>query len=120
MSLVAIQMVTRRQRTTILRDVNAGSTDAGGQPLPPNWEPHLTDVPCFAWATTAREPDNQGRIAVVEDRRAILQSGTDVTESDQLGDVLQADGTVLMQGPMNILTVLHDIDHLELLLEDVR
>lgn len=120
MSQVAIQLVTRRQSTTILRDANAGTTDAGGQSLPPDWEPYLTDVPCFAWSTTAREPDNQGRIVVVENRRAILQSGTDVTEADQLGDVVQADGTVLLNGPMNILSVMHNIDHLELLLEDVR
>lgn len=121
MSRVSIQMATRSQQTTVIRNTNAGETDAGGQPLPPDWETYLTDVPCFAWVNTTREPDNAGRVVVIEDRRAILPSGIDVTELDQLGDIItRQDGSIYMPGPMNILGVETHLDHLELLLEAVR
>ena len=40
---------------TIQRDANAGTTDEFGQPNPPDWQDHLTALPCRTQAAAGRE-----------------------------------------------------------------
>lgn len=119
MSLVSSR-VALRHRTSIQRDTAAGTIDAGGQSAPPYWQTITSGLPCRAWTNVAREPSDAGKSFVVEDRQVVVPLGTDVTEADQLGDILDRAGMVLFKGPMNILGVLAYPDHLELSLEVVR
>lgn len=117
MSLVASRLALR-QRCTIERDM-AVTDDAWGQPGTPDWQVHLTDVPCRAWADAGREQTDEQRIAVVVDRRVIVPAGTDVTERDRLASVTER-GSEFFDGPMAIEAVLRRRDHLELVVERVR
>ena len=106
-------------RCTIERAASGGS-DEWGQPVPPVWETHLSGVLCKAWTNAAREPVDADKSVVIEDRRVALPLDTDVTEADRLGDITDAAGTVLFEGPMDIVGVLRYSRHMELLLERVR
>jgi hypothetical protein len=100
-------------RCTIERD--RATTDDWGQPGTPDWEGNVADLPCYAWVTGGREPVGQERTVVVVDLRVLLPLGTDVTESDRIGDITER-GDVIFPGPHGIEAVLRQRDHLELIL----
>lgn len=100
---------------TIQRDANAGTDNGWGNPDSPDWQPHLTDVPCRSWADAGRETVDATTTVVVEDLRVIVTIGTDVTERDRLGDITHR-GHVVVKGPTGIRAVLRNQDHLELVL----
>lgn len=106
-------------RCTIERDANAGTTDAWGNPLPPDWQTHLADVQCWAWEVAGREPVDPDRTIVVRDRRLRVPADTDVTERDRIATVTHR-GTVLLAGPLGIEAVLRHGDHLELVVTGVN
>lgn len=113
--------LSMRHRCSIARDANAGGGDTPwGSDGPPDWQPHITDLPCRVWTNAAREPTETQKTFVVEDRRLAIPLGTDVTEADQLTSVTDVAGNVIYPGPMNITGVLTYHDHLELLVEQVR
>jgi hypothetical protein len=117
MSLVSSR-VALRQRCTIERDV-ASVDDGWGQPGPPDWQPHLEDVPCRTWVEAGREPVDLGRTATFIDRRIIVAVDIDVTERDRVAEVTER-GDVVLDGPMGIEAILRRPDHLELVVERVR
>lgn len=120
MSLVT-SGVALRHRTRIERDQNLGEdTDAGGNPIEPDWQEHLSDLPCRAWADVAKEIIDGRQTAVIEDRRIAVRLGVDILESDRVGAVTEADGSDLFDGPMKIEGRLAYPDHIELLLERIR
>jgi hypothetical protein len=95
------------------RDANADTDDGSGNPLPPDWQPHLTQV-CRFWANAAREAvDDSSTVVVVEDVRVIVPTGTDVTEDDRIAQIANRGGTVL-DGPLGIRGILQRRDFLEL------
>ena len=100
-------------RTSIQRD--RAADDSWGHQGDPDWQDLETDVPCRAWANVGREQVSADRTVVVKDMRCLLPLGTDVTESDRLGDVLER-GDVIFPGPIGIETILRQRDHLELFL----
>lgn len=118
MSLLSSR-VGLRHLCAIERDVNAGGSDAWGGSPSPDWQAHLT-VACNAWTNAGREMVEADRTAVVEDRRASVPLGTDVTEGDRVASVTTRTGALLFEGPMNVQAVLRFEDHLELILERVR
>ena len=119
MSLLASR-VALRHRCTIQRDASAAGPAGGwNQSADPNWQNHLTDLPCRAWTESAREPVDEGRTAVTEERRLALALGSDVTEKDRVLVVTDR-GTTRFEGPMNIEGVLNFPDHMELILERIR
>ena len=108
-------------RAAILRDANAGQTDAGGQPLPPDWQPHLADVPCRCWAEPSEEVSADGdRTVVVEGRRIIFPVGTDVTEADRVARVTDRRGNLIFDGPARIEGLVRRPDHLSAVLEVIE
>lgn len=119
MSLVSARLAMRH-RCTVQRDVAVNTPNPWNGPGTPDWQNHLTDLPCRAWTNIAREPIEPMKTFVVEDRRVAVPLGTDVTEADQLGDVTDPAGNVIFHGPMNIQGVLAYSDHLELLVEQIR
>jgi hypothetical protein len=118
MSLTASR-VSLRHRCTIERDENLDNPDDWGNPSAPDWQEHLTDLPCRAWTDAGREAVDDKRIAVIVDRRLIIQLGTDVTERDRIASVSYR-GSEILDGPMDIEAVLVRPDHLELVLVRAR
>jgi hypothetical protein len=118
MSLVSSRVALRHQ-CTIERDTSVGP-DSWGQSGEPNWVRHLINIPCRAWTDAAREPVDDTKTVVMEDRRVIVEIGTDVTERDRVASVTNPAGTVIFEGPINIEGVQRYPDHLELLLERIR
>jgi hypothetical protein len=118
MSLVGSR-VALTQRCTIDRDANAATTGAWGTPSSPDWQPHLTDVPCRAWASSGRENVADGTtVTPVEDARVIVPLGTDVTDADRIASVTFRGGTA-QDGPLGIRAVLARSSYLELVLVKV-
>jgi len=103
-------------RTTVQRDASvAGTPNDWGTPQAPDWQNHLTDVPCLGWTNTGREQIDATTSVVVEDMRCIVPLGTDVSELDRLSDVTYR-GEVVISGPVGVRAVVVRRDHLELVL----
>lgn len=106
---------------TIERNVNEDTEDALGQPSPPGWAAHLTDVPCRTWASSGRETvnaDTAASVVVVEEVHLIVPLGTDVTERDRIASVTYR-GETTQAGPLGVRAVLTRPDHIELVLVKV-
>lgn len=112
MSLVGTRL-SLTHRCTIERNESVG--DAYGNPGSPSWADHLVDMPCRAWDRAARGAVDATTVAVVEDRRMIVPLGTDVLETDRVGDITYR-GAVILKGPMLINALLTYPDRLELVL----
>lgn len=97
---------------------NNATTDEWGQSGTPDWSELDDDLPCYAWVDGGREAVTTERTAVVRDMRLLLPLGTDVTESDRIGDISER-GSVIFDGPFGIEVVLRHRDHLELMLTKV-
>jgi hypothetical protein len=113
MSLVASRL-SLTHRTTVQRDVQAGTNAWGGKGTP-EFQDHLTDLACRYWVETGHEQTDATSQVVVEDMRLIVPIGTDITEKDRLGDITSR-GTTIVTGPVGIRAVLAMDDHLELVL----
>lgn len=109
-----------KHRATIERDANANTEDEWGGPQEPDWQEHLTELPCKAWFAAGREIVGQVN-AVVEDRRMIVPRRTDLTEADRVAAVTDRKGEPIpgFEGPMRIETVGGRSDHLVVYLEAV-
>lgn len=102
-------------RCTIERDANAATTNARGNPNPPDWQPAATNVACRYYVTAGRERAENISTVVVEDMRLLVTKDTDVTERDRIGDITDR-GTVVVDGPVSIRAILRRRDFLELVL----
>jgi hypothetical protein len=100
---------------TIERDANAGHDERRGNPSPPDWQPHSTNVPCRGWTTTGKERAEDEAIIDFENIRLIVPIGTDVTARDRVGDVTDR-GDTIMKGPIGIHAVIRQRDFVELIL----
>lgn len=109
-----------KHRCTIQRDANAGTSNEWGNQDSPNWRAHLTDLPCRAWTNAAKEPVDDEKTVVLEDRRVSVVLGTDVTEADRVASITDKQGSTIFDGPMGIEGVLSYSDHMELILEHIR
>lgn len=98
---------------TIQRD--ASTPNPHGGPGTPDWQDHLTDVPCKLWTLTGMEQTTAQTWVVDQGQRLIVPHGTDVTEADRIGDISYR-GTVICPGPTSIRAVVYRQDHLELFL----
>lgn len=116
MTLTATRL-SLTHRTTVERDTPAAADPWGGSGTP-DWETSAAGIPCRAWMNAGKEAVTNDRIAVIRDLRCILPIGTDVTESDRLGDITEH-GRVIYEGPHRIEAVLRHPDRLELLLEQI-
>lgn len=110
-------MMTMRARVT--RNAEAG-LDPDNQPLPPNFQVIDDALPCYFWVTSEREVMDTRKIAVVGQMKMIVPKGTDISEKDQVANVVSRanPATVIRPGPLVIENVIPRRDHLELVLED--
>ena len=107
-------------RATIQRDASQGGAEnSWGHSDDPDWQTHLENVPCRVWFDSEREVTDGSKTTAVEDRRAIMPLGTDVTEGRRLLSVTDRRGTELFAGPIRIESVGRRQDHLALMLEAI-
>lgn len=119
MSITATRPVWRWPDTcTVERDANAGTQETWGNPVSPNWQPHLVDLTCRSWVDAGREPVDSDRTVTIVDRRVHAARGTDVTTRDRVVGISER-GTVVAAGPWGIEAVLERRDHLELVLQEI-
>lgn len=116
MSLTATR-VAFHHRTSVLRLTSEG-TNAWGHSDDPTFETLTARVPCRGWMVAGKEAVTVDRTAVIRDLRCMVPLDTDVTEDDQLGDIIERE-TVIFEGPHRIEAVLRFPDRLELMLEKV-
>ena len=114
MSLVGSRL-SLIHRCNVSRNLNLGTDDGWGNPLPPDWEEILTDVQCRGWVAGKEVVANKSVLTVVLDVRLIVSLGTDVTEGDQIDKITFRDGTV-QDGPLAVRAVLGRRVHVELIL----
>lgn len=108
-----------KHRVTVQRNAG-GTTDDWGNPSADAWADYLIDLPCRAWTNAAKEPVDDTTSVVTEDRRLSVAPGADITETDRVRSVTDANGSEIFEGPMDIEGVLRYPDHLELVLERIR
>jgi len=86
-------------RADVERDQAAG-TDDWGQPVPADYQP-LATLRCFVWSKNSREVVD-GKVAMVEDLRAIFALDADIRGDDEIAQVTGRAGTVLISGRLRI------------------
>lgn len=106
-------------RAVIERDTAVG-TDGYNQQTKPNWQPHLSDVPCFAWTKRGFAIVDGEKQAVMIEMMMMVPNGTDVTDKDRIASVKDRRGTIQFQGPLAIHAVLPKQHHQQLLLKRVK
>lgn len=90
--------VAMRHRVTTQRQ--AAGSNSWGQPSG-NWTNNLTNQPCRCWDVSAQLVIAPGEIAPVQQRKLALPLGTDILDTDRIGDVTYR-GAVVFEGPMTI------------------
>lgn len=110
MTAAGSRMVHRCQ---LQRDANAGIADS------PNFQNLGAAVPCYLWTSAGREAESTGQVTVVEDLRALIPLGTDITVTDRIATVVDRLGQTVDAGPLTVEAVLRRNDHLELVLQGV-
>jgi hypothetical protein len=88
-------------RAEIERDTATG-TDAHGHPVAPVFAPTGDPVPCFVWSTASRQAVGAGRVALIEDIRAMFPVGADIRAGDEIARVTDRLGTVLVNGRLRV------------------
>jgi hypothetical protein len=107
-----------RHRCSTLRD--HGGSDTHGGELAHSWQSNLTGVPCYAFYRTGMLQQAAAQVEAIETITLLLPVGTNVLDSDRIGDVTDKAGTVLFAGPMVIQgPVARRANHLELTLRQV-
>jgi len=94
-------MISRRltMRAAVERN-QASGTDAWGQPVAPDFVP-LATLPCFIWSNTAREVAD-GKVAAIEDLRGLFALSADIAEEDEIAQVTDRRGAVIIPGRLRI------------------
>ena len=113
-------MTARRRmtmRAVIERDTATGEDDFG-QPVKPKFTT-LSTVQCLAWSKQRRERVDGNKTVLIEDMRAMFPLGADVLPGDEIVDITDRRGRVLIAGRIQIETMQHKHDHQEAGLERV-
>lgn len=114
MSLAATRL-SFIHRCTVERDINADTDDGWGNPLPPDFEANLIDLPCRGWVAGHETVTDKGVLSVVIEVRLLVPVRTDVIVGDHVASITLR-GQVYQDGPLAVRAVLPRRDHLELIL----
>lgn len=90
-----------------------GSANSWGADV--SYESHLTDLNCRGWFLSEQVVIQPGEIVAVTARHLAVPLGTDIVESDRIGDVTYR-GSVIFDGPHVIDDIVTWPDRLELIL----
>lgn len=115
-----LQKLLETQTAQILRD-QAGPNKFGNKPSA-DFQPYGDPVPCFFYwrKESGRGPSRKiaspQRTIDTQDGGIIFPAGTDVTDKDRIGpivDVANPEGDPIVEGPLQIQAVLRYGDHIE-------
>lgn len=105
-------------RAKIERDTSTGSDDWGGDTAP-SFTP-LTTAKCFAWTKSGREIADGTKGALIKVMRIMFPLGTDVQPDDEISDITDRRGAVLIPGRLKVDgPIEYKHNHLEATLERV-
>jgi len=101
----------------------SGKGSYGGQ-KPAGWDIVADAMPCMVWVRTAKEVVD-GKSAVVESIRGVFRPGADIQRGDQLVEIKNRRGVVVIAGPLYISaisprTIAGAVTHQQVDLERVR
>lgn len=88
-------------RAAIERNMATGDDDWGG-PLPPVFQSIGNPTPCFAWSNASRELVDGAKTAMIEDLRAMFAAGADVRAADEITQITDRRGSVIMAGRLKV------------------
>jgi hypothetical protein len=115
-----LSRITQSQQAVIERDF--APVDAYGADAVPDWRYHLT-VPCLLWwqrSTGARSSNRTyvgpNRTVPVMDGGLVMSLDVDVTERDRITCIQNPQGTVVVEGIIEITVILPQTDHLEVMI----
>jgi len=108
-----------KMRAQFERD-GATGVDGYNNPVTPVFANHLQPIPCYVWTSSRPEIIDGVKTAMVEDIRAIIPKGIDVTEKDRVASIRDRRGSVLYSGPILIESVIRQDAHLELKLNRIE
>ncbi len=74
-------------------------------------------LPCRVWSKTRREINDENKLVMIEDIRGTFELGADISELDQISDVVDRRGRVLFEGPLAIIALARRKGHTEATLE---
>ncbi len=98
-------------RAFVERDTASG-TDSFGGPVKPIFTV-LATLPCFVYSRARREVVDGGKSALVEDLHGIFALGADLNEGDEISDIKDRLGTVIMSGRFQIEAIQRKHTHVE-------
>lgn len=99
------------QRCSIQRQVDV--SDQGGG-YTSEWQTHLEGVPCRTWFVSGAEDVRGSQMVAAAIQVLIVPLETDVTEADQIREVVDRKGLTLVRGPLRIDAMGVRRDHKEL------
>lgn len=95
--MIAARLTMRAQ----LERSAATGIDAWNNPVAEVFAP-LAELPCFVWSNTAREIKDGGKLARVEDLRAMFALDADVRAEDEISAITDRQGAVIIAGRLRI------------------
>lgn len=98
------------QRALVERDQNLGD----GRYAVPDFQTHIASQPCFLWTKSGVESVSPERTAVVEQVKVLMPLGTDVKSTDRINGISDRQGSPVLAGFLNVMSVLPHHSHLEL------
>lgn len=90
------------QRATVERNAAADQRDRNNQPVAPDWQEHLADLPCFLWSEREREVDGQTN-ARIERLKLGVPVDADLSPADRIVTVRDRLGNVQNPSTFRIL-----------------
>lgn len=88
-------------RAALERNQSAAQ-DAWGQPATPDFQSTGDPLPCFVWHETSKEIVDGKKTAMIGDFRALFALGADIAELDEIAQVTDRAGTVLIEGRLRV------------------
>lgn len=88
-------------RAAVERD-QAVATDAWGGKVAPDFQSIGDPLPCFVYSKSGREVVDGDKTAVIEDLRVMFARGADVQPDDEIAQVTDARGNVLIAGRLKV------------------
>lgn len=80
----------------------ATAKDAWGNPVEPVFASTGDPVACFVWSKSARQVQDGSKTAEIENLRAMLALDADVQPGDEIAEVTDRRGTVLLPGRLRV------------------
>lgn len=80
----------------------ATAKDAWGNPVDPVFASIGDPVACFVWSTSAKQTVDGQKTAEIENMRALFALGADVVPGDEIAQVTDRRGTVLLPGRLRV------------------